>query len=660
MISADVLRDAAGFAGSDGSGANRIEQRSLTVIDVAHDGDDGRAFYEIAGFFLNLDILHGLFFVRDRRGGGAEFARDIGGQLGIESLVDGGEDAPVDQLLDDKVCLHVQLFGKLLNGDAFRNGDIAIDWRRRGGFAAHLRPKDFFLGFAAAALNRASPLRVVRGAASLIRWGRRRTGTEQRHSPTRRGVHGSRATGTHATGTGCETTGTTGATRSAIRHGRLTGTGRTGVQRTTGLRRLGRLRPHGHAGARRRRLAWHGRALLLLLSELGYQIGTRRHDGAGGGLSGERPGLTGTRGLSTLICSRLTGRRPLRRARLRRHRNAWPGDLLRRLRTGCAWRGGGLRRRRGWQRRPRAGQNLSGARCAGRNGARRRRHGTPGDGRRGWRRRGDGCCGCRDRGPRRSRRSWRSCGRRYGRRRDRLARRHDRRERHRRRTSASARRGHRRLDRAAPAQQRRTQRQGARLVLVFFMLRRRSGFRDLRIGGLRIRSFDLGSFSLRRLWLGNPTLSYLYLNHNRRLVPGRRGFVVVGIVIRLVRPFVVALGDGRPGTGSLTRPGGRGIAGVIHAQFFGHIVVDRAGVGHFFGNAEFRQLLYDLSRLDFQLPRQLIDSDLTHIQEFCLPACLRLVGRRGHFFRGRLAFGAFDRFHRFIHGTRGQFRCIFN
>ena len=42
-IRADVLRDAAGFALGDARLANRVEQRGLAVIDVAHDRDDRRA-----------------------------------------------------------------------------------------------------------------------------------------------------------------------------------------------------------------------------------------------------------------------------------------------------------------------------------------------------------------------------------------------------------------------------------------------------------------------------------------------------------------------------------------------------------------------------------------------------------------------------------------
>jgi hypothetical protein len=43
LIGADVLGDAAGFARHDVGLADRVEQRGLAVVDVAHDGDDRRA-----------------------------------------------------------------------------------------------------------------------------------------------------------------------------------------------------------------------------------------------------------------------------------------------------------------------------------------------------------------------------------------------------------------------------------------------------------------------------------------------------------------------------------------------------------------------------------------------------------------------------------------
>ncbi len=52
LIGADMLGDAAGFARDHIGLAQRIEQRGLAVIDVAHDGDDGRTRRQITAFVL--------------------------------------------------------------------------------------------------------------------------------------------------------------------------------------------------------------------------------------------------------------------------------------------------------------------------------------------------------------------------------------------------------------------------------------------------------------------------------------------------------------------------------------------------------------------------------------------------------------------------------
>ena len=54
-------------------------------------------------------------------------------------------------------------------------------------------------------------------------------------------------------------------------------------------------------------------------------------------------------------------------------------------------------------------------------------------------------------------------------------------------------------------------------------------------------------------------------------------------------------------------------AAIVTAQLLRHVFVNRTGVGNFFGDAEFVELVDDLARLHFQLPRQFIDSNLTHI-----------------------------------------------
>ena len=49
LIGADMLGDAAGFAGDDIGVADRVEQRGLAVVDVAHDGDDRRTRSQVLG-----------------------------------------------------------------------------------------------------------------------------------------------------------------------------------------------------------------------------------------------------------------------------------------------------------------------------------------------------------------------------------------------------------------------------------------------------------------------------------------------------------------------------------------------------------------------------------------------------------------------------------
>jgi hypothetical protein len=61
------------------------------------------------------------------------------------------------------------------------------------------------------------------------------------------------------------------------------------------------------------------------------------------------------------------------------------------------------------------------------------------------------------------------------------------------------------------------------------------------------------------------------------------------------------------------RRNGRSIAAKEPTQLFSHVVFDRAGMGQRLGDTEIVQFIDDLTRLDFELPRQLIDSDLTHV-----------------------------------------------
>ena len=62
LVGADVLRDAAGLAGDDLRRADRVQQRRLAVVDVAHDRDDRRAVDEIL-----LGVLEDRARTRPRR-----------------------------------------------------------------------------------------------------------------------------------------------------------------------------------------------------------------------------------------------------------------------------------------------------------------------------------------------------------------------------------------------------------------------------------------------------------------------------------------------------------------------------------------------------------------------------------------------------------------
>ena len=60
LVGADVLRDAAGLGLDDRALADRVEQRRLAVVDVAHDRDDRRPGRQIVGVVLvdlGLELL---------------------------------------------------------------------------------------------------------------------------------------------------------------------------------------------------------------------------------------------------------------------------------------------------------------------------------------------------------------------------------------------------------------------------------------------------------------------------------------------------------------------------------------------------------------------------------------------------------------------------
>ena len=84
VIGADVLRDAAGLALGHAGCADRVEQRRLAVIDVAHDRDDRRAGDDVFGLDLFGFVVEHVLFERAHLDLGAELARDHLRGVGVD------------------------------------------------------------------------------------------------------------------------------------------------------------------------------------------------------------------------------------------------------------------------------------------------------------------------------------------------------------------------------------------------------------------------------------------------------------------------------------------------------------------------------------------------------------------------------------------------
>ena len=127
---ADVLGDASGFAGGDFGLANGIEQAGLAVVDVTHDGDDRRPRQEIFLLLFLGNFLDDFFFEGDDVHDAAEGFGEAGCRAHVQSLIDGGKNAAVEELFQDFLGAHVQLFREVADGDAFGDGDVARRTRR--------------------------------------------------------------------------------------------------------------------------------------------------------------------------------------------------------------------------------------------------------------------------------------------------------------------------------------------------------------------------------------------------------------------------------------------------------------------------------------------------------------------------------------------------
>ncbi len=115
VVCADMLCDTPGFAGNHVGLADIVEQRGLTVVDMAHDGDNRRTGHEVFLIVLLLgDGLH--HFGGDKFGLEAKFlGYDVDG-LGVEALVDRHHHAQVHTCPDDLVDGHIHHRSEVIGG----------------------------------------------------------------------------------------------------------------------------------------------------------------------------------------------------------------------------------------------------------------------------------------------------------------------------------------------------------------------------------------------------------------------------------------------------------------------------------------------------------------------------------------------------------------
>ncbi len=126
-VGADVLGNAARFAGRDACFADRVHQGGLAVIDVAHERNDGPTRFEFL-FGLNHrrgwcldDLFHfvdaaALFAAFHLEDEAVRFA-NLGRNVRLDRLVLAGEDVEFHQFLDQNVILQPKLRRQIMDDD---------------------------------------------------------------------------------------------------------------------------------------------------------------------------------------------------------------------------------------------------------------------------------------------------------------------------------------------------------------------------------------------------------------------------------------------------------------------------------------------------------------------------------------------------------------
>src|SRR5512146_1177083 len=129
LIGADMLRDPAGLARRHVGLAQRVEERCLAVIDMAHDGDNRRTLLERVGRIFvalqaELDVGFG-----DALDLVAEFGDHELRGVSVDRLVDGRHHADFHECLDHVAAALGHAVGELLHRDRLGNDNLAHDLR---------------------------------------------------------------------------------------------------------------------------------------------------------------------------------------------------------------------------------------------------------------------------------------------------------------------------------------------------------------------------------------------------------------------------------------------------------------------------------------------------------------------------------------------------
>ena len=143
LVGADVLGDAAGLARGDVGLADRVEQRRLAVVDVAHDRDDRRARLEVLVGVLELGLGVGVLGRRDDLDLLVELVGEDLDRVVGQRLRERRHLAEAHQLLDDLGDAHAELLGDVLDRRAGVDADdVGLAATRRPAATAPRRCRD--------------------------------------------------------------------------------------------------------------------------------------------------------------------------------------------------------------------------------------------------------------------------------------------------------------------------------------------------------------------------------------------------------------------------------------------------------------------------------------------------------------------------------------